>query len=457
MMPLSASRKTMTYLKLEKLNWLPEQERYLNSTARFIAADCGRRSGKTEIAFRRMIRALLQQHPTIDHPLYLWGLPTEDQAKNTIWFKLLRTFEPLMSICKTRDMTLEVQTGFRPDGTPTSSKILVRGMMNAARVEGVGYCGVVLDEMSDMPPSAYLTSVFPAISDLRCNGWCMLIGVPKVRGIGAQFFKSKCEEWETAGPGYARFHWTSDMVLPESTINEAMKQLDVKTFREQFQASWETASGLVYYAFDENTHVRELEADPNKPLLVSCDFNISPMSWIICQADISSFGMLEGEIRVLDEIRLVDSNTPEALDKLWEEWGNWPGGYQFFGDAAGNHHNTTSDLSDYVIIEQDERYKDKRDGMVHINVPAANPRVLSRIASVNAALKSAAGQVRMYIHPTCYSLIEDFKSVAYLDGERHLDKRNANLTHTSDALGYLVHTIAPIGFDSIEDRIPMKI
>ncbi len=446
----------MTYLKLDRLNWIPEQEAYLNCTARFIAADCGRRSGKTEIAFRRMCRALIQQHPTIDHPLYLWGLPTEDQAKNTIWFKLLRTFEPIMSICKVRNMTLEVNTGPRPDGTPTSSKLLVRGMMNAARVEGVGYCGVVLDEMSDMPPSAYLTSVFPAISDLRCNGWCMLIGVPKVRGIGSSFFKSKCEEWENAGPNYARFHWTSDRVLPESTIQEARRQLDEKTFREQFQASWETASGLVYYAFDEKTHVRKLRANPVLPLLVSCDFNISPMSWVICQAGIDANNTLDGSIHVLDEIRLTDSNTPEALDVLWDEWGNWPAGYHFFGDAAGNHRNTTSDLSDYVIIEQDERYKDPSINQVNISVPAANPRVLSRIASVNAVLRNAAGDVRLFVDPSCVSLIEDFKSVAYLDGERHLDKRNAALTHTSDALGYLVHTIAPIGFDTMVTGIPMQ-
>lgn len=404
-----------------------------------------------------MVRALLCQHPTIDHPLYLWGLPTEDQAKNTIWYKLLRTFEPIIHLCRVRDLTLEIPTGYRPDGTPTSSKILVRGMMNPARVEGVGYCGVVLDEMSDMPPEAFMKSVFPAISDARCKGWCMLIGVPKVRGIGSAFFKSKCEEWEKSGPGYARFHWNSDIVLSEAAINEARRQLDEKTFREQFQASWETASGLVYYAFDEKANIRELQPVPEEPLLISCDFNISPMSWVVCQAEVNSNGVLDGEIHVLDEIRLTDSNTPEALDVLWDEWGNWPGGYHFFGDAAGNHRNTTSDLSDYVIIEQDKRYKDSSVDMVHISVPSANPRVLSRVASVNACLRNAAGDVRLFVNPSCRSLINDFKSVAYLDGERHLDKRNADLTHTSDALGYLVHTIAPIGYDSIVDGIPMKL
>jgi len=448
----------MTYLKLQKLNWIPEQEEYLMSQARFIAADCGRRSGKTEIAFRRMCRAMLQQHPTIDHPLYLWGLPTADQAKTTIWFKLLETFEPIMSICKTRDMTLEVQTGTRPDGTPTSSKLLVRGMMNAARVEGVGYCGVVLDEMSDMPPNAYLTSVFPAISDINCNGWCMLIGVPKVRGVGASFFKNKCEEWKAnPSPQYARFHWTSDRVLPPATIAEAMSQLDEKTFREQFHASWETASGLVYYAFNEKTHVRELTANPSLPLLISCDFNVNPMSWVICQAGINANGTLDGAIHVIDEIRLTDSNTPEALDVLWSLWGNWKAGYHFFGDAAGAHHNTTSDLSDYVIMEQDERYKDPSTNMVNISVPSANPRVLSRIASVNAVLRNALGEVRLFIDPNCVALINDLKSVAYLDGMRNIDKRDASLTHMSDALGYLVHTIAPIGFDTMIQGMPLVV
>lgn len=431
----------MNWLNLPPIEPIDIQREFLMSKARFICADCGRRSGKTEIAFRRMLRACLKQHPTLDHPKYLWGLPTEDQARNTFWGKLQGVLERLHRIGLVRysGLNMEIQTGKRADGTPTSSILLVRGMMNPFRVEGEGYCGVVLDEMSDMPPSAYDRSVFPAIMDRRCNGWCILIGVPKRSGIGAAFFRKKCEEWEAdPSPAYARFHWTSDLVLPPATIAESRKQLDEKTFREQFFASWETASGLVYYAFSRGENVfTDARYSPDLPLMVGSDFNVNPMSWVIAQRH-------GQELFIIDEISLKDTNTAETLNVLYERYRNHTGGFVFYGDAAGRQRHTCAAVSDYVQIMNDKRFADEITGRVNIRYLRSNPAVADRAASVNAMLRNAAGERRLKIASRCVELIQDFEFITYRENSREMDKSDPKRTHMSDALGYLVHREFPM-------------
>lgn len=431
------------WLNLPKLNSVPIQREFLMSKARFIVVPAGRRSGKSEVAFRRMARALLQQHPTLDHPKYLWGLPTEDQARNTIWGKLKSTFAKLerIGVVRYSGLNVEIQTGKRPDGTPTSSILLVRGMQNPFRVEGEGYSGIVLDEMSDQPPSAYDRSVLPAIMDIRTRGWVILIGVPKRQGVGASKFKKICDDWQKESltdPRYLHLHWTSDLVLLPEDLEIARKQLDPKTFREQFFASWETASGLVYYAFSRGENVfTDARYSPDLPLMVGSDFNVNPMSWVIAQRH-------GQELFIIDEISLKDTNTAETLNVLYERYRNHTGGFVFYGDAAGRQRHTCAAVSDYVQIMNDKRFADEITGRVNIRYLRSNPAVADRAASVNAMLRNAAGERRLKIASRCVELIKDFEFITYRENSREMDKSDPKRTHMSDALGYLVHREFPM-------------
>jgi hypothetical protein len=76
---------------------------------------------------------------------------------------------------------------------------------------------------------------------------------------------------------------------------------------------------------------------------------------------------------------------------------------------------------------------------VRFDVPRANPPVSERINAVNAALRNAAGQVRLRISPRCVTLRRDFERVSYRTGTAEVNKTAApELTHISDALGYYI-------------------
>jgi hypothetical protein len=61
------------------------------------------------------------------------------------------------------------------------------------------------------------------------------------------------------------------------------------------------------------------------------------------------------------------------------------------------------------------------------------------VSLVNALLRSAGGETRLFIDPKCRELILDLEQVAYKPGSTVIDKdRDPRRTHLSDALGYLI-------------------
>jgi hypothetical protein len=72
-------------------------------------------------------------------------------------------------------------------------------------------------------------------------------------------------------------------------------------------------------------------------------------------------------------------------------------------------------------------------------VPKANPPVRDRVMLVNAKLRSAGEEVHLVIDRKCKGLAKDFEQVVYKPESTIVDKeRDPQLTHLSDALGYLV-------------------
>ena len=92
----------------------------------------------------------------------------------------------------------------------------------------------------------------------------------------------------------------------------------------------------------------------------------------------------------------------------------------------------TSGTSDLAILKARFRHGDFR-------VPTSNPAVRDRVTLMNAKLESAAGERRLRIHPRCKELIKDLERVTYKENSMVIDKdRDAERTHLSDALGYLL-------------------
>lgn len=191
------------------------------------------------------------------------------------------------------------------------------------------------------------------------------------------------------------------------------------------------AADSVYSSFDRAVHVKPLTVHTRLPVFWALDFNIDPMCSIVAQRR-------GDEIHVLDEIQLHRASTEDACTEFINRYGAHASGVSIYGDASGLTMQTTSGVSDYKIIQA----VFKREGLEEVNfrVRRSNPAVRGRIGLVNAKLKSAGGEVAIYIDPKCKELIKDMEEVAYQKDSLSIDKMTDHRrTHMSDALGYLVY------------------
>ncbi len=391
---------------------------------RFVAVPAGRGSGKTELAKRRLVRFLPVKKPWHD-PRYFYGAPTEAQAVMIAWNHFLALI-PRKWIARVDKSNHSIMTIF-------GSELRIAGMDKPQRIEGPQWDGGVLDESCDLKPKTFDLTVLPML--LHRNGWCWRIGVPKRQGPSAQEFRKFYEQAISGGvENAAGFNWPSWDILPPEVIEEARSRMDIKDFREQLGAKFETAGGQLFHAFDKERNVRPCAYRPELPIIVGSDFNVDPMSWTIGHV------IDQERIEWFDEIFIRNTNTMRTLNVLWERYSSHKNGFEFYGDATGRARHTCASESDYKQILDDDRFITAGRTVHYPNSP---PSRRDRFAACNALFCNAAGERRMYVSPNCEHLIDDLESRYCPPGES-LPKDSGDLGHLTDGMGYAVYHLFPI-------------
>jgi hypothetical protein len=188
-------------------------------------------------------------------------------------------------------------------------------------------------------------------------------------------------------------------------------------------------TGRVYPAFNRHDHITGLPVDPISPLRWSLDFNVDPMCSVVVQ-------LMNGKVRVLDEIVLRHATTNDACKAFLDRYGAHRAGVYVYGDASG-YQSQTSGATDYQMIE--DYFAAHAAWKPSLRTLRKNPPVRERVNLMNKLLRSASGNVGVLIDSRCKELIKDFEEVCYKSETNQIDKeRDRRRTHLSDALGYLV-------------------
>jgi hypothetical protein len=370
---------------------------------RFIVVPAGRRSGKTELAKRKLVKSL-PLDTGYEDANYFAAAPTRDQAKKIYWNDL-KALTPKDWITNISETELKISTIF-------NTHLHVIGMDKPQRIEGSPWDGGVLDEYADMKPQVWGENVRPSLSDR--TGWCWLIGVPE----GFNHYKDVADRAMSGlEPDWAFFTWYSSTVLPPEEIEAAKRDLDPKTFRQEYEASFESAEGQVYYAYTHE-NVVEKEPDPDKPIILCVDFNVDPCVWEVVQ--------VEGhKVYVVDEIVQRNTNTEYMTKEYLSRYGKYD--TIVYGDSAGGSRSTAGQ-SDYEIMA--------RLGLRNQRIKKSNPAVKDRVNAVNSMLCNVNGERRLFHDPRCVELGKDFNKVVWRGQD--IDKRDLQRTHSTDALGYFI-------------------
>jgi len=411
----------MKYLNLprgwKELFLKGERKRLWKEKKRFKVVVAGRRSGKTEISKRKLVLSLKYDAKVGNrYARYFAAAPTRDQAKRIFWddFKALI---PKCWIKKVSESDLYIKTIF-------GSELWVIGMDRPERVEGTSWDGGVLDEYANMKPHAWSEHIRPALSDRK--GWCWFIGVPE----GFNHFKDLADYAKSGSDDdWGYYTWKSSEVLPKEEIESARRDLDARTFRQEYEASFEGASGRVYYSYDASIHEdSSITLNRHLPIYLCCDFNVDPCVWEVVQFDGYT-------VFVVDEIFLRNTNTVEMTKKFLSTYGGHDKGIIVYGDSAGSHRSTTG-KSDYALMAE--------LGLSTQRIARRNPFVKDRVNALNSMLMTTNEEVRLYHSQRCVNLRKDFEEVQWSEGLKEIDKGRSDRTHASDALGYFINARFPL-------------
>ena len=416
----------------------PIQVQYYRDQHRFIVNPAGRRSRKTLIGRRKLFNKALTEPGR-----YFHGAPTYKQAKDIFWEGLKKDSRLLLKSKSESDLVVRLLNG---------SEIHIIGLDKPERIEGQEWHGCHITEFGNLKGiEAWNSNIRPVLSDT--NGWALLDGVPEGRNFYYDVALRSCggiipESLHGVGSygesgDWAYYHWFSSDVLNAEEIATVKEELDERTFRQEYEGSFESYEGLAYKEFGVHNLDSSLIEDTKKGSIVSVgmDFNVDPMT--------ATLGHIKGDsYDQFGEIWLNNSNTFEMRDALLERF-TYPYRVVIYPDSTGKAENSNATKSDLAILE---------DAGFTIMAHPGNPRQKDRINNVNSFLKDRDVNTKYKVNPkTCPKTINDLNKKESLPDGR-LDKnqeKTMQIGHMSDALGYLISYNFPIQ-KGIITGIPVK-
>ena len=391
----------------------PAQDTVANDSTRFRVVVAGRRFGKTHLS----IRELCYHAKEPDKEVW-YVAPTYKMARQIVWRKLKNKLQDLNWITKTNEteLTITLRNG---------SVISLKGADNYDSLRGVGLDFIVLDEFADIDPEAWYETLRPTLSDKQ--GRALFIGTPK--GIGNWAYNIYQNTLDN--PTWKSYSFTTieGGQVPDSEIEAARLDLDERTFRQEYLATFETFSGRIYYSFDRALNVRKYEGTTPDVVYVGMDFNIDPMSAVVAVR-------MGDTLHIIDEVRLFSSNTQEMVNELKQRFPKtriWA-----YPDPAGNQRKTSAGGQTDIMILTNA-------GFV-VKAPRAHTPVRDRINAVNSRLCSSSGIRHLMIDPKCKYTIEGLERQVYKEGSSQPDK-DSGYDHMNDALGYMTDYLFPVRRD----------
>lgn len=413
---------------------------------RFPLVPAGRRSGKTE-RFKRYLSKVAMKTPG---GKFFAAAPTHAQAKKIFWQDLKQmTFSPMHP----KHPSESDQIIFLPN----EAEIHVFGLDKPARMEGINWSGGGIDEIADVKAAAVNENIMPALDTVDprkpdYRAWCWFLGVPD----GLNHYYEMCDRADRGNaPDSKVFHWKSSEILPPEVIEAAKRRLSHRQFRQEYEASFETAQGKIYEDYSKENHT-DAVIEPHEQLLWMHDQNFTPLS--------SAIGVRRGPkdkngnylhnkwLYLLDEIILSSAISKQSALEFVEKYKDHKNRHVLiYGDPAGKAGEKHGHASDYTEIEQVLR----QHGWTYTRrVKAAHPAIRDRQNAVRAKILTASGDRSLFVNPsTAEWCHKGLATVQTMEGSSYQEDQKNQYQHITTAIGYMVDYEFPISQKIIQVSI----
>ncbi len=411
---------------------LPGQLRLLASKAEHILCVAGIGSGKTQAGVRWCFKQMYEQPgavgfigaPSMDQ-LHKVCVPAFTELMNQIGLPYVCGKAPPADWGGTRFEDHHNVISVRLPGYWRACQLFIGTMDDPEAHRGKSFGWAWLDESRDMKELAYDVvlarlrgqpqgTVYRTLNTSTPNGFNWLYG---------RFIAE-----EKPGQAIIRMATSENCFLPEGFIERLRAQYTERFARQELDAEFlNMAAGQAYYAFNRDKHISPVSVKLDQPMFYAMDWNVSPLCACYGQGDKLKAGVL-GEIYIVGSGRTADA----ADEFVRRTQGHQNKRVIIYGDMSGANRDTRSNTTDYDILQS---VFQKAGWATEIRRNFANPSLIDSVETVNNCLEKG----NLSIDPSCKKLVADLEQVCWQEGSRVLDKKNADLTHVSDALRYYLH------------------
>jgi hypothetical protein len=386
------------------------QKKVIKDDSRFRVLITGRRFGKTYLAINELAKFASQPNKKV------WYVaPSYRQAKAICWGVLKEKMiqHKWVKSINHSDLTITLKN---------NSQITLRGSDNENSLRGVGLHGLVMDEFADISKETWFEVLRPTLSDTK--GHALFCGSP--RGFGNWSYE--LYKMGETNKDWKSFQYTTleGEQVSEDEIEQAKQDLDLRTFQQEYEATFVNYSGMIYYNFSRDKNIVEKYKKNTGILHIGLDFNVDPMSAVICVIE-------NDRIFMIDEIQIYSSNTNEICDEIRTRFKNVQ--IVVYPDPSARQRKTSAGgLTDLAIL--------KNNGF-DVRCRSTAPLVRDRINAVNSKLKNVNGKSSLFIVKSCKNAIKSIERQIYKEGT-HIPDKDSGYDHMNDALGYLVEYNFPL-------------
>lgn len=421
----------MEYLsEINKKRWYklidhPIQLELINDNVRFKVVPAGRRSGKTERAKRFIIKEALRNA----NEQYFVAAPTRDQVKKIYWNDLKKLMPESQKLKQPSETEL---TLYFANGTT----IILIGLDKPERIEGTFWSGGIIDEIADIKEGAWEANISPALDTFNPSrpdyqSWCWLIGVPD--GLNHYYDMATYSE-NSNDPDWKLYHWKSSEILPTKTIEAAKRRMSKKQYTQEYEASFETATGRVYEDYSKLNHTDKVY-DENRPIIWCHDFNYTPMSSAIIQ----EYG---NQSFVVDEIILESAVAKNAALEFVTKYANSRiKEVYLYGDAAGRAGEKHSQESSWTMIKDVLK---ENNWIIIDKVPYSNMSIVDGQNSLRARILNAMNEVNFFVNPSICTYADKGLSTTQLKEGSSFQEKDSQYQHITTALRYYTKVRFPL-------------
>ena len=386
------------------------QKKVIKDDSRFRVLITGRRFGKTYLAINELAKFASQPNKKV------WYVaPSYRQAKAICWGVLKEKMiqHKWVKSINHSDLTITLKN---------NSQITLRGSDNENSLRGVGLHFLVMDEFADTSKETWYEVLRPTLSDTK--GYALFCGSP--RGFGNWSYE--LYKMGETNKDWKSFQYTTleGEQVSEDEIEQAKQDLDLRTFQQEYEATFVNYSGMIYYNFSRDKNIVEKYNKNTGILHIGLDFNVDPMSAVVCVIE-------NDRIFMIDEIQIYSSNTNEICEEIRTRYKNVQ--IVVYPDPSARQRKTSAGgLTDLAIL--------KNNGF-DVRCRSNAPLVRDRINAVNSKLKNVNGKSSLFIVKSCKNAIKSIERQIYKEGT-HIPDKDSGYDHMNDALGYLVEYNFPL-------------